>query len=509
MIEMIDSKRDQLVTGNRSRLFSTAMAPTYDKVLIAGTWESAERGTYQITNPATEEPAGFAPECSVEQVRRAARAAREAFDRGPWPRMSGAERGALLRQAAELFEREKAGLVALTIAETGALKAVAELQQVGAVGLRLAKYAALAGAPTMEPLPPQAMRGPGSGLASGMAVREPIGVVACITPYNFPMTNCAGKIGPALACGNTVVVKPAPVDPLGVAELCRMVDSVLPPGVLNFVCGSAPEIGVALCDSPDVDMISFTGSTAVGRQIQAAAARRMQRTLLELGGKSPNIVFADADRAKALGSAMSVWTFHSGQICIAGTRLLVEAAIYDEFTAGLAAGAARLKIGPPDEPGVVVGPLVSAAQRERVEHYIATGRAEGARLACGGRRPDHLRTGYYIEPTLFTGVRNDMTIAREEIFGPVITAIPFAGEDEAIAIANDSDFGLYGYVWSGDTPRALRVAAALRTGTVQINGSPMNSDAPFGGYKMSGLGRDGGKYALQAYSELKYIGWTS
>jgi acyl-CoA reductase-like NAD-dependent aldehyde dehydrogenase len=304
-------------------------------------------------------------------------------------------------------------------------------------------------------------------------------------------------------------VKPAPVDPLGVAELCRMVDSVLPPGVLNFVCGSAPEIGVALCDSPDVDMISFTGSTAVGRQIQAAAARRMQRTLLELGGKSPNIVFADADRAKALGSAMSVWTFHSGQICIAGTRLLVEAAIYDEFTAGLAAGAARLKIGPPDEPGVVVGPLVSAAQRERVEHYIATGRAEGARLACGGRRPDHLRTGYYIEPTLFTGVRNDMTIAREEIFGPVITAIPFAGEDEAIAIANDSDFGLYGYVWSGDTPRALRVAAALRTGTVQINGSPMNSDAPFGGYKMSGLGRDGGKYALQAYSELKYIGWTS
>jgi phenylacetaldehyde dehydrogenase len=443
-------------------------------------------------------------------VQRAARAAREAFERGPWPRMGGAERGALLRKAAELFEREKAGLVDLTMAETGALRFVAESQQIGAVGIRLAKFAGLASAPVQEALPPQVLSGrQGSGLAAGMAVREPIGVVACITPYNFPMTNCAGKIGPALACGNTVVVKPAPVDPLGVAELCRMVDSVMPPGVVNFVCGSAPDIGAALCESPDVDMISFTGSTGVGCQIQAAAARRMTRTLLELGGKSPNVIFADADRAKALASAMTVWTFHSGQICIAGTRVLIEASIYDEFTAQLAAAAPRLKIGPPEQEGVAVGPLVSATQRERVERYIARGVEEGARLACGGKRPPHLPRGYYVEPTLFTGVRNDMTIAREEIFGPVITAIPFRDEDEAIAIANDSDFGLYGYVWSGDSARGLRVAGALRTGTVQINGSPMNGDAPFGGYKLSGIGRDGGKYAMQAYSELKYIGWTS
>jgi len=485
-------------------------APTYDKILIGGAWEPAARGTYQITNPATEEAAGFAPECSIEQVQRAARAARDAFERGAWPRLTANERGALLRKAAELFEREKASLVDLTMAETGALRFVAETQQVGAVGIRLAKYASLASAPAQEPLPPQALSGrQGTGLASGMAVREPVGVVACITPYNFPMTNCAGKIGPALACGNTVVVKPAPVDPLGIAELCRMVDSVLPPGVLNFVCGSAPEIGAALCESPDVDMVSFTGSTAVGQQIQATAARRMKRTLLELGGKSPNVIFADADRAKALASAMGVWTFHSGQICIAGTRVLVEASIYDEFTNQLAAAAARLKIGPPEQEGVAVGPLVSAAQRERVERYIARGVEEGATLACGGKRPAHLPRGYYVEPTLFTGVRNDMTIAREEIFGPVITAIPFRDEDEAIAIANDSDYGLYGYVWTGDTPRGLRVAGAMRTGTVQINGSPMNGDAPFGGYKLSGVGRDGGKYAMQAYSELKYIGWTS
>ena len=484
------------------------MPHTIDSVLIAGEWERAADGTYPIINPATEAPAGHAPQASLEQVRRAARAAREAFVSGPWPRMSGAERGALLRKAAELFEREKVALVDLTIAETGALRFVAETQQVGAVGLRLAKYAALASAPPQEPLALTPMR-QGPGVGNGMAVREPVGVVACITPYNFPMTNCAGKVGPALACGNTVVVKPAPIDPLGVAELCRMIDSVLPPGVVNFVCGSSPEIGVALCDSPDVDMISFTGSTAVGCHIQAAAARRMQRTLLELGGKSPNIIFADADRQRALASAMSVWTFHTGQICIAGTRLLVEQSIYDEFTAQLAAAAPRLKVGPPTEAGVVVGPVISAGQRERIEHYIAAGIKEGATLACGGKRPAHLDTGYYVEPTLFTGVRNDMTIAREEIFGPVIAAIPFKDEAEAIAIANDSDFGLYGYVWTGDTARGLRVAAALRTGTVQINGAPVNGDAPFGGYKLSGIGRDGGTYALNAYSELKYIGWVS
>jgi len=489
---------------------SLMIPPVFDKVLIGGRWVSAANGTYTITNPATEEPAGYAPECSVEQAHAAARAAREALECGPWRSMSGAERGALLRQAAETFKREMEGLVEVTIAETGALKPVAVSQQVGAVVVRLLKFAELAATTPEEALPPRELMGPGArGLAAGLVVREPIGVVACITPFNFPMTNCAGKIGPALACGNTVVVKPAPVDPLGVAELCRIVDSVLPPGVLNFVCGSTPEIGAALTTSPDVDMISFTGSTAVGRAIQETAAPRMKRTLMELGGKSANIVFADADRAKALASAMQVWTFHSGQICIAGTRLLVEQSIYDEFTGKLAAAGSALKIGDPHEPGVAVGPLVSAAQRDRVERFIARGVADGATLACGGKRPAHLPRGFYVEPTLFTGAHNDMTIAREEIFGPVITAIPFRDEADAIAIANDSDYGLYGYIWTGDTARGLRVARALRTGTVQINGGPMNPDAPFGGYKQSGIGRDGGRYALNTYSELKYIGWTA
>jgi acyl-CoA reductase-like NAD-dependent aldehyde dehydrogenase len=424
--------------------------------------------------------------------------------------MTGEERGALLQEACERFKRMAPDLVDLTIAETGALRRVAETQQVGAVAARLARYAEWAPASDEEALPPREIPpAMGGGVASGLVVREPVGVVACITPFNFPMTSCAGKIGPALACGNTVVVKPAPVDPLGVAELCRVVGSVLPPGVINFVCGPGPEIGEALTLSPHVDMISFTGSTAVGMKIAEAAGARMKRTLLELGGKSANIVFADCDRVRALRSAASVWTFHSGQICIAGTRVLIEEPIYETFTAELAAAGVKLKIGDPREPGVEVGPLVSAAQHERVERYIRKGIEEGATLACGGKRPPNLKKGYYFEPTLFTDVRNDMTIAREEIFGPVIAAIPFRNEAEAIAIANDSDYGLYGYVWTSDTVRGLRVARALRTGTVQINGSPMNPDAPFGGFKNSGVGRDGGRFALHAYSEIKYIGWTA
>jgi acyl-CoA reductase-like NAD-dependent aldehyde dehydrogenase len=481
----------------------------YDEVLIGGSWLPADAGTYDVINPATEAVAGKAPSCSVAQIEAAARAARAAFEHGPWPRLSGNERGALLEKASSRFRDEMARLVDLVIDETGAVKPVAEAQQVGQVAARLSRYAAYAAAPAEERMPAFEAQTPrGKVTSAGTVVREPVGVVACITPFNFPMTSCAGKIGPALACGNTVVVKPAPQDPLAVIELCRIVDSVLPPGVVNFVNGPAAEIGAALVASDAVDMISFTGSTTVGLAIQQTAARRMKRTLLELGGKSANVVFADADLDRAVASAASVWSFHTGQICIAGTRVLVERSIYADFLTRLVAAAAKLRIGDPREPGVVMGPLVSAAQRERVERYVARGRDEGATLACGGKRPAHLPRGFYYEPTLFADATNDMAIAREEIFGPVVTAIPFRDEDEAVAIANDSDYGLYGFVWTKDTARGLRVASRMRTGTVQVNGSLPNPEAPFGGTKLSGIGRDGGRFAMTAYSELKYIGWT-
>ncbi len=482
---------------------------TMDKVLIGGQWVTADQGTYPVIDPATEEVAGLAPECSVAQAQAAARAARETFDSNDWQKLTPLQRGKLLREAAERFQKAADTFVDMTIAETGAVRGVAVSQQVGAVATRLIKYAELAGELQDDPVMPREMQGPTRGIASGIIVREPIGVAACITPFNFPMTNCAGKIGPALACGNTVVVKPAPVDPLGVAELCRVMNEVFPPGAINFVCGSRPEVGEALTLSPDVDMISFTGSSPVGRRIQEASSTRLKRTLMELGGKSANIVFADADLDKAVSGVAQVWTFHSGQICIAGTRVLVEESIYDEFTQRLVQFASRLKVGDPREAGTVVGPLVSALQRERVEGFIAEGLRGGATLACGGKRPAHLPRGYFIEPTLFTNATNDMLIAREEIFGPVITAIPFRSEDDAITMANDSEYGLYGYVWTRDTARGVRVARRMRTGTVQINGSPMSPDAPFGGYKQSGIGRDGGRFALDTYSELKYIGWTA
>jgi len=235
----------------------------------------------------------------------------------------------------------------------------------------------------------------------------------------------------------------------------------------------------------------------------------MKRTLLELGGKSANVIFADCDMDARRRERRERLGLPHGQICIAGTRVVVEQSIYDELAAKLVAAAAKLRIGDPREAGVVMGPLVSAAQRDRVERCVAKGREEGATLACGGKRPAHLSRGYYYEPTLFTNATNDMTIAREEIFGPVVTMIPFRDEDEAVAIANDSDYGLYGFVWTRDSARGLRVAGRMRTGTVQLNGAPPNPAAPFGGYKRSGIGRDGGRFAMSAYSELKYIGWTA
>jgi acyl-CoA reductase-like NAD-dependent aldehyde dehydrogenase len=353
---------------------------------------------------------------------------------------------------------------------------------------------------------------PGTPLASGalmgaIGVRQPVGVVACITPYNFPLTNMAGKIAPALATGNTVVVKPAPQDPLACIELVRIMEEVgFPPGVVNLITGSGPDAGAALVDSPDVDMISFTGSTGVGVKIYEAGAKTMKRLLLELGGKGAAIVFEDADVTKAIQALVSVWAFHSGQICTAPTRAIVHRSIYQQVVDGLRAAAPQMKVGDPLDPTTIVGPVISAAQRDRIESYVSLGVNEGAELVVGGQRPE-FEKGFYVSPALLAGCSSRMRVAREEIFGPVIDVVPFDDEDEAVAVANDSEFGLYSYVFSADSTRAYRVAKQLRTGNVGINTAQRNMEAPFGGFKMSGVGRDGGDHGLYAYTEIQSIVW--
>jgi acyl-CoA reductase-like NAD-dependent aldehyde dehydrogenase len=314
-------------------------------------------------------------------------------------------------------------------------------------------------------------------------------------------------VAPALAMGNTVVIKPAPQDPLAIVELARVLDEVgFPPGVINLVCSQGPDPASVLTSTPDVDMVSFTGSTAVGQRIAAAGAPTMKRLLMELGGKGAAVVFEDADLKAAIGAIGSTWAFHSGQICTAPTRAVIHRSIFDQVVEGLKAFAGRLTVGDPTEATTVVGPVISGAQQQRILDYIESGRTEGE-VVAGGGRPEHMERGYYVEPTLITG-SNDMKAAREEIFGPVIVAIPFDDDEEGIAIANDSEFGLYDYVFSGDTSRAFRVAKLLRAGHVGINTAQRNMDAPFGGFKMSGIGRDGGDYSLEAYSELQSIIWA-
>jgi acyl-CoA reductase-like NAD-dependent aldehyde dehydrogenase len=346
------------------------------------------------------------------------------------------------------------------------------------------------------------------GIIGGIARRAPVGVVACITSYNFPMTNMAGKLGPALAMGNTVIVRPASQDPLAVIDLCRILNDVgFPPGVINCVTGSTPATGEALVDSRDVDMISFTGSTGVGLSIAEAGGRTMKRLLLELGGKGAAVVLDDADIKTVVTMIGSVWTFHAGQICTAPTRVIVHRSKYDALVEGLAKMAGMLKVGDPLDKATVVGPLITAAHRNRVEHYIGSARDEGAEIAAGGGRPAGLDRGFYLEPTLIAGCRPDMRVVREEIFGPVIVVVPFDEDEEGVDIANDTEFGLYDYVFSSDSARAMRIGRRLRAGNIGINTVQRNHETPFGGTKFSGVGRDGGSFGLHAYSELQSMVW--
>ena len=473
------------------------------RLLINGEWVRAAGG-YEIVNPATEKAIGHAPEASVAQARDAASAARRA--QPAWAAVPPAGRCALLARACEALEARLPEFAALVQAETGATLAVTDRLQLGVAAERFRRHARpehvdLGLEPQITAATPL---GAGSVLG-GQVVRQPVGVVACITPYNFPLTSLAGKIAPALAMGNSVVMKPAPQDPLAIFEMAEILHEVgFPPGVVNLVSGSGPEVGAALVDSPDVDMVSFTGSSAVGVRIYEQGAKTMKRLLLELGGKGPAIVFDDADLDAATAAVGSTFSFHSGQICTAPTRLIAQRGVFERMVERLASLAGRLKVGDPLEPDTIVGPLISRVQRERVEAFVRRGRDEGGELVCGGTPVD--RTGFYVAPCLLIGSNHGFA-AREEAFGPVVVAMPFDSEEEAVALANDSAYGLFGYVYTKDTPRGMRVARLLRTGCVGVNTVQPHHEAPFGGFKMSGVGRDRGAFGLHAYSELQAITW--
>ncbi|WP_310720607.1 aldehyde dehydrogenase family protein [Streptomyces lydicus] len=479
------------------------------RLFVGGEWVAPAGGHYEVIDPATETVVGLAPEATRAQVHEAAAAARAAF--AAWSGTAPEERAAILDRAADVLQRDFAAHAELAQAESGATTGTARALQVAVAVARFRRYAKGALEPVEQGLPPQVNEaGPmgRAGVIGALAARRPVGVVTCITSYNNPWANPAGKVAPALAMGNTVVVKPAPQDPLSVYRMAAALEEAgVPPGVVNVVSGASADAGAAAVDAPDVDMVSFTGSTAVGQRIGEVCGRAMKRQLMELGGKGAAVVFDDADLDAAVAGIGTTFSFYSGQICTAPTRVIAQRGVYDALIDRLARYAGHLKVGDPRAPGTVVGPVISAAHRDRVASYVELGRKEGARLVTGGEHPRGPERGFYVAPALLADCTPDMRVVREEIFGPVVVVVPFEEEDEAVALANDSDYGLIDYVWSGDVARAFRVARQLRAGGVGVNTVGRNMEAPFGGFKKSGVGRDVGSYALHAYSELQAIVW--
>jgi acyl-CoA reductase-like NAD-dependent aldehyde dehydrogenase len=474
------------------------------RLWIGGAWVEPEGGrTFVTENPATEEPLCEIASASAADVDRAVAAARAARD-GDWSRLSAHERGALLWKLADALEARADDFALLETLDNG--KPIFESRYVDVPGAieALRYYAGWADKITGTTLP---VTGP---FVLAYTLREPVGVVGAITPWNFPLIQAVWKIAPALACGNTVVHKPASYTPLTALRFAALATEVgLPPGVLNVVPGSGAETGGALVAHPGVAKISFTGSTEVGRGIMRGAADTIKRVTLELGGKSPNIVFADADLDAAAKGAYTGIFFGKGEVCAAGSRLFVEETVHGDLMSRLLARTKRLTPGDPLDPRTRLGALVSRKQREGVLRYVDEGRREGARVAWGGEPADVGGKGWFMQPTILDGVRNDMLVAREEIFGPVLAVIPFRDPQEAVEMANASIYGLAAGVWTRDVGKAHDVARRLQAGTVWINQyNWYDSGAPFGGFKQSGFGRELGREALDAYTEVKtvYVG---
>lgn len=490
---------------------ATAHGTTADgvaRMFIDGHWQKPAGEASAVIDPATEEIVGWMAEGTAADAEAAAAAARAA--QPGWAAWPAQDRAQVLRSVSRGIAARAEDLIHLTMTEGGFTRSMATGFARRAVDW-FAFAADVTGRRHVIPTPvqPTPRADGGTELLNGEIQRRPVGVAACIIPFNGPLFGAAMKSAQALAMGNAVVLKTAPQNPLAVVELFRILDEAgMPPGVANLVTGTSPEVGAALTRSQNVDLVSFTGSTAIGRQVYEAGAATMKRMVLELGGKGACLVFEDADLDRAVRGISTVWTVNSGQICSAPTRAIVHRSVYGEVVERLMAAARAVRVGSPFEEGTVAGPVISAAQQQRIAGLVASARDEGATVLTGEGRHD-LDRGYFVTPTLLAECHNGMRVAREEIFGPVVTVIPFDDEDEAVRIANDSDFGLSSYVFSRDTARAYAVAARLQAGTIQINTTSMKLDLPRGGVKMSGIGREGGDAGLEAFTELHGVVWSS
>ena len=480
-------------------------------IYVAGEWVAPEAGTETVINPATEEVLAQAPVASVAQVDAAIAAARDAFDNGPWPRMSMDERADIMAQMASALRKRQAQIAELIVAEVGCAQGITHAVQVD-TPIRLFEAAighARRDGPERLPVDispnPFAPDGPKS-IGGTTIVREPIGVVSAITGYNFPFLLNLAKISPALLAGCTMVLKPSPFTPFSALFFGEIAEEIgLPKGVLNIVTGGIEE-GQLLCTDERVDMVTFTGSETVGAAIMAQAAPTLKKVHLELGGKSALIVREDADVQAAAMSAVMALSINAGQGCAIPTRFLVHNSLRPAFAAAATAIAAQFTVGNPADPSIAMGPLIRESQRSKVEHYIQLGHDAGAKLICGGGRPAGLDSGFFTELTLFDDVTNDMQIAQDEIFGPVGCIIGFDSDEEAIRIANDSRYGLNGAVMTADAARGYEMALQIRAGSVSLNGGTgILSDAPLGGYKRSGIGREYGPHFLREYQHEKSI----